>query len=103
MIVLNGCNAILFYLSYFKTAQTLKHTKFDSRQKNLLRARKLALFIAICYTVITGCLIWSLYTQGFKDIQALFNYLVATLMYYCAEVLCFVSLVNINLDFRLHT
>ena len=63
----------------------------------------MALHIAICYTVVTGTLVWSLYTQGFKDWQSLINYIVATATYFCSEILLFVSLVNINLDFRLHT
>lgn len=75
----------------------------DRRQKNLFRLQYLVLGIFFVNAILTGALVWGLYTQGFYDKWALTNYILQNLAYIFAEYLVFAILVNINLDFRLQT
>ena len=81
----------------------LNHTKVDRRQKNLIRTQKIVLYICIDYAILTGGLVWGLYTQGFYNKWSFINYLLQNTAYQVSEILLFILLANINPDFRLVT
>jgi len=97
------CNVMLYKLKIWMLKKVLNFTIVDRRQKNLLRSKKLVVAIAIDYAILTGLLVWGLYTQGFYDIWALLNYVLQNLSYLISECLIFAMVVNINLKFRLQT
>ena len=102
-IALYLTDVLLFIASYIMLKKVLNFTIVDRRQKNLLRSKKLVVAIAIDYAILTGLLVWGLYTQGFYDIWALLNYVLQNLSYLISECLIFAMVVNINLKFRLQT
>ena len=73
-IALNAANSLLFFGSCLLIRKVLGYTKVDRRQKNLLNLRYILLCIGIDSAILTGFMVWGLYTQGFYNTQALWNY-----------------------------
>ena len=83
--------------------KTIEHTLVDERQRKLWRARKLVRVIGIFFLIIVGLLFWGLYTQGFYNTQAIINNCSEDIVFIVIEVLLFVMLINMDMDFVLHT
>ena len=73
-IALNAANSLLFFGSCLLIRKVLAYTKVDRRQKNLLRLRYILITIGIVSAILTGLMVWGLYTQGFYNTLALLNY-----------------------------
>ena len=80
-IALNLANSALYFASFFRIGKVLKFTIVDRRQKNLLRTKKIVFIIALDYTLLTGALLWGLYTQGFYDKWSYTNYILQNCFY----------------------
>ena len=80
-IVLNAANSLLFLAACYLIRKVLGYTKVDRRQKNLLRLRYILLAIGIDSAILTGFMVWGLYTQGFYNTEALMNYILLNVTY----------------------
>ena len=73
-IVLIGLNGLLFIFAAVLMTKIMNFTLVDSKQKNLFRTKRLMMCFGCVYLCLSGVLTWSLYTQGFHNVNALLNY-----------------------------
>lgn len=92
---------VLFILAYQLIRKTLAFTHIDKRQKNIWRTKTLMLIISVTFSVLTCVIFWSLIEQGNHNVRSMTNYTFQNLIYVFIVVMIFLTLINIDLDFRL--
>jgi len=59
------------------------------------------LIISVTFSVLTCVIFWSLIEQGNHNVRSMTNYTFQNLIYVFIVVMIFLTLINIDLDFRL--
>ena len=102
-IVLTALNALLFISAHRIISKTLTHTIVDKSCKSLLFSQKIIMYFAVTYLLLSLTLFWELFTQGYTDIWALLNYILANILYTTTQYLLVAMLFKIKMNFRLQT
>lgn len=102
-IILTALNALLFISAYRIITKTLSNTIVDKSAKSLLFSKKVIMYFSVVYLLLSCTLVWELYTQGYTDIWAFLNFILANILYTTTQYLLVAMLFKIKMDFRLQT
>ena len=94
---------VLFILAHRHMRKTLVHTVIDRKQKQLFQLKTLTLVLATLLFLGVLNICWAIYSQGLEDIWTVFCYATYTFVYECIEIIIFIMLTSLNMDWKLQT
>ena len=100
-VLLLFVNSVLWGLTHRLMRKIILKTIIDKTEKKLFRIKRLALILAIVFTLFQANIIWGAYNQGFRDIYTIVNYSAYDLTFTIGKSLVLLMVVRLNLNWKL--